>query len=49
MMGFFSQHIGLRGEVRYIRALQDTERGDGIDFEAGRLRFWRASAGVTFR
>jgi opacity protein-like surface antigen len=49
MMGFFSQHVGLRGEVRYMRALQDTNRGSGIDFEAGPLRFWRASAGVTFR
>jgi hypothetical protein len=49
MMGFFNQHVGLRGEVRYVRALQDTDRGSGIDFEAGRLRFWRVSAGVTFR
>jgi hypothetical protein len=49
MMGFFNQHVGLRGEVRYVRALQDTNRGSGIDFEPGRLRFWRASVGVTFR
>jgi hypothetical protein len=49
MMGFFNQHVGLRGEVRYVRALRDTNRGSGIDFDQGRLRFWRASAGVTFR
>jgi hypothetical protein len=49
MMGFFNEHFGLRGEVRYLRTLQDTNRGSGIDFENGRLRFWRATAGVTFR
>ena len=49
MMGFFSDHFGLRGEVRYLRTLEDSNRGSGIDFEAGRLRFWRATAGVTFR
>ena len=49
MMGFFSQHVGMRGEVRYVRALRDTDRGSGLDFDQGRLRFWRASAGVTFR
>src|SRR5262245_63813538 len=49
MMGFFSEHFGLRGELRYFRTLEDTNRGSGIDLERGRLRFWRASAGVTFR
>ena len=49
MMGFFSQHVGMRGEVRYVRALRDTDRGSGLEFDQGRLRFWRASAGVTFR
>jgi hypothetical protein len=49
MMGFFNQHVGMRGEVRYVRALRDTDRGSGVDFDPGRLQFWRASAGVTFR
>jgi len=49
MMGFFSDHFGVRGEVRYLRTLEDGNRGSGVDFEAGRLRFWRATAGVTFR
>jgi hypothetical protein len=40
MMGFFNQHIGLRGEVRYLRTLEDTN---------GRLHYWRAAAGLTFR
>jgi opacity protein-like surface antigen len=49
MMGFFSQHIGLRGDVRYTRSLDDTDRGSGVDVDQGRLRYWRVSAGVTFR
>jgi opacity protein-like surface antigen len=49
MMGFFNQHIGLRGEVRYLRTLEDSNRGTGIDVAPGRLRYWRGSAGVTFR
>jgi hypothetical protein len=49
MMGFFNDHFGLRGEVRYLRTLEDTDRRSGIDFDAGRLRWWRVSGGVTFR
>ena len=49
MMGFFSDHVGLRGDVRYLRSLQDTNLGSGIDFNPGKVRYWRVSAGVTFR
>jgi opacity protein-like surface antigen len=49
MMGFFNDHIGLRGDVRYLRTLVDANRGSGIDFAPGRQRYWRATAGVTFR
>lgn len=49
MMGFFNQHIGLRGDLRYFRTLEDTNLGSGFDFSPGALRFWRVSGGVTFR
>ena len=49
MMGVFNQHIGLRGDVRYLRALEDTNRGSGTDFAPARLRYWRATAGLTIR
>jgi hypothetical protein len=49
MMGFFTQHVGLRGDVRYLRSLQDTDRGAGVDVDPGRLGYWRLSVGVTFR
>ena len=49
MMGFFGEHVGLRGDVRYFRTLQDVNLGSGFDFTSGRLHFWRVSGGVTFR
>src|SRR5262245_48067404 len=49
MMGFFAEHIGLRGDLRYFRSLQDQNFGSGVDFSPGRLHFWRVSGGVTFR
>jgi hypothetical protein len=49
MMGFFAQHIGLRGDLRYFRTLDDVDRLSGFDFAPGKLRFWRVSGGVTLR
>jgi opacity protein-like surface antigen len=49
MMGFFNQHVGLRGDVRYLRTLDDSSLGPNVDLSPGRLHFWRVSGGVTFR
>src|SRR5262245_25105212 len=49
MMGFFSQHFGLRGELTYLRSLDDESVLSPFDLSPGRLRFWRVSGGVTFR
>jgi len=49
MMGFFAQHVGLRGDVRYLRSLQDAARGSDVDVDPGKLKYWRFSIGVTFR
>jgi Outer membrane protein beta-barrel domain len=49
MMGFFNQHVGLRGDVRYVRGLADTDRLQGVDLEPTLLRYWRVTGGVTFR
>ncbi len=46
VMGFFSDHVGLRGDMRYFR----DANGDivnGVDL--GTLHFWRASAGIVLR
>src|SRR6476659_1222092 len=37
MMGFFNQHVGLRGDARYLATLQDVNRFGGTDLEPTRL------------
>ncbi|HJZ70241.1 MAG TPA: outer membrane beta-barrel protein [Vicinamibacterales bacterium] len=50
VMGFFSDHVGLRGDLRYLRATHDINSGiNSIDLKNNRLDFWRASIGVVFR
>ena len=49
MMGFFGEHVGLRGDLRYFRTLDDVHFGSLFDFNPGRLHFWRVSGGLTFR
>jgi hypothetical protein len=50
VMGFFSDNVGIRGDFRYFRSLQDNEVGpDDLDLGLGDFKFWRGSAGVTFR
>lgn len=46
--GFFTDNVGVRGDVRYFRSLN---RGgdDDLDLDLGELDFWRLTAGVTFR
>lgn len=48
--GYFSEHVGARGDVRYFRALQELE-GDSEFFNLGlsNLDFWRVVGGVVFR
>ena len=48
--GFFSDNIGLRGDVRYFRAFDDIDvDDDDLDISLGDLRFWRGTVGITFR
>jgi opacity protein-like surface antigen len=49
MMGFFNQHVGLRGDVRYLHMLRDTNLGGGVDLDPVRRPYWRVTGGVTFR
>jgi len=52
VMGFFNDHIGLRGEIRYLRGTHDMNTSTGvnsIDFNGNKLHFWRPSIGVVFR
>ena len=43
VMGFFNDHVGLRGDVRYLRATHDLNSGiSSIDLNGNQLHFWRA-------
>ena len=51
-MGFATDHVGFRGDMRYIRSFEDLERSSGNledTFDAGGFNYWRGTAGVTFR
>lgn len=41
-------NIGVRGDVRYFRTLQNND-SDGVDFSLGSFKFWRGTVGVTFK
>jgi len=46
---FFSDKVGVRGDVRYFRSLKDDDTGNGVDFSLGSFDYWRGSVGVSFR
>ncbi|MGE0864485.1 MAG: outer membrane beta-barrel protein [Vicinamibacterales bacterium] len=54
---FFSDNVGLRGDVRYFRGLQQQDDDDPVedddfideDFGLEDFDFWRATLGITFR
>ncbi len=48
-MGFMTDHIGFRGDVRYMRSLEDPTEDNEFDIGVGNFDFWRGTAGVTFR
>jgi opacity protein-like surface antigen len=47
--GFFTDNIGVQGDVRYFRSLQDNEPDDELDVALGSFRFWRGTVGLVFR
>jgi opacity protein-like surface antigen len=47
--GFFNDNVGLRGDVRYFRSLEDNEPDNEFDLGLSDFDFWRATVGVTFR
>jgi opacity protein-like surface antigen len=49
IMGFVSDNVGIRGDVRYFRALVDDQEDNEFDVAFGDYDFWRATGGVTFR
>ena len=48
-MGFVSDHLGFRGDLRYYRQLSDPVLDNEFDIGLGDFDFWRGTVGVTFR
>ena len=53
VMLFVSDKVGIRGDLRQFRSLKNDDLDDDFpepgDFDLGDFKFWRATAGVTFR
>lgn len=52
VMGYFSDHFGLRADVRYLRTLSDDDfdgDDDLLGFDLGGFDFWRATIGIVIR
>ena len=49
VMVFVNDNVGIRGDLRYLRALQDPEEDDEFDVDFGNFDFWRGTVGVTFK
>jgi opacity protein-like surface antigen len=48
VMGFFNDHVGLRGDLRYFRTI-NSEFPDSFDFDDGEFRYWRGAIGIVIR
>ncbi len=48
VIGFFSNNVGLRGDVRYFRGFRGTS-SNATGLTLSDFRFWRGSLGISFR
>ena len=48
LMGYFSDHFGMQGDVRYFRNIESTDL-NSIGISQGHFNFAKASVGVLFR
>lgn len=45
----FNDKVGVRGDIRYFRTVQDSESDNDLDLSLGSFDFWRGTVGLTFR
>ena len=48
-MGFFTENLGVRGDVRYFRSLGDPEPDNEFDIDFGDFSYWRGTAGIVLK
>lgn len=49
VMGFFGDHVGLRGDVRYFRDVHSDTTSNSLLIDFGGFHYVRATIGVVFR
>jgi hypothetical protein len=51
VMGYFNEHVGLRGDIRYLRGFENLATGNTVvDLNGNnQLHFWRITGGVVLR
>ena len=50
VMGFFGDHVGVRGDLRYFRTLNVKDlTPNAFDLDLGGFNFWRTSFGLVIR
>jgi len=49
VLGYLSENVGLRGDVRYFRNVGDPEPDAEFDIDFGSFSYWQATAGLAVR
>ena len=49
VQGFFNDNVGIRGDIRYFRSLQDNEPDSEFDLALSDFDFWRGTVGLLIR
>lgn len=49
VMAQVGTRVGIRGDIRYFRAVQDSDGSQNLDLDLAGFNFWRGTLGVTFR
>ena len=49
VIGMLNDRVGVRGDLRYFRSLQDNESDNDLDVAVGRFGFWRFTTGLMFK
>jgi Outer membrane protein beta-barrel domain len=49
LMVFLSDHVGLRGDLRYFKAFSDLQPGQGLTISLGTLDYWRGTVGLALK
>lgn len=49
IMGFVSEHVGIRADLRYFRRVKDSDASSDVEIDLGHFNFWRATMGLALR